>query len=594
MLSAILAAGIAIRLPLAVQLGFPPDMTLFGHWASLTNEGGLASAYLDGANYPPLYLYVLGLLARLGGMLGLGGTFYTGDVPAFLLKAPGIVGDLLLGLSVYFAALQWMSPRRALFSVAAIVLNPALIYATTFWGQVDCLHTLLMVLAVGLTLRAHFTLGGAASALALATKVQSLVILPVLLVLVLKRGAGATAAALLGGVGAFGLALVPVALESVFGPVLRAYEGVASQFPSLTLNAFNLWYLFVRGSAAQGGTVSMSTDDTGDFVGPLSYRAAGLVLLAGWTALNGVILARGDLPWRAWVSAAAVTTGFFYLPTQMHERYLYPAVVFLGLVSPLSIGLAALWVAASVTFLLNLALVFRPPAAVNFLLQALGDGTPIAVALANGVLLVATLAWMVTADRASAPPEDDPVQPRLGRPAAFALFTVAIFGAAALAGTVMPREPAPFVHAGLDSYARPTDLTPMTGFRVVGFRVAPECPRPGNVVHLSIYWQADHEDLPRADTVVRLVGSRWPTTVLSRRDPGAGVYPTTSWRLNQVVRDDHVFWLAEDLPPGTYELEAGIALSGESQGASATLDRASSRFLSLQWGSETNLCQAEV
>lgn len=92
------------------------------------------------------------------------------------------------------------------------------------------------------------------------------------------------------------------------------------------------------------------------------------------------------------------------------------------------------------------------------------------------------------------------------------------------------------------------------GLRLVGYRLRPECPKPGDVVHLALAWRGEPGERPDGQTAVFLSGPSWPLTRLAERDPGRGLYPPSVWLPEEIVRDEHTFWLASDLPPGGYQL----------------------------------------
>jgi hypothetical protein len=88
---------------------------------------------------------------------------------------------------------------------------------------------------------------------------------------------------------------------------------------------------------------------------------------------------------------------------------------------------------------------------------------------------------------------------------------------------------------------------------------------PGERLKVTLYWQV-LEPLDRDYTVfTHLLGEYNPATggpVWAGHDgqPDGGHYPTSAWRVGQTVIDVHTLDLAPDIPPGTYQLEAGLYL----------------------------------
>ena len=73
------------------------------------------------------------------------------EVLAILVKLPAILFDLALGVLVYAVARRFGSEKLALGAAALYVLNPAVVFVSALWGQVDsvaCFFALLGVYAL--------------------------------------------------------------------------------------------------------------------------------------------------------------------------------------------------------------------------------------------------------------------------------------------------------------------------------------------------------------------------------------------------------------------------------------------------------------
>jgi mannosyltransferase len=81
--------------------------------------------------------------------------------------------------------------------------------------------------------------------------------------------------------------------------------------------------------------------------------------------------------------------------------------------------------------------------------------------------------------------------------------------------------------------------------------------RPGDVLHLTLYWQS--EEQPSDDLVVAVQVISRDGRVLLRREnrPADGHYPTFLWDAGEIVRDQHKIPLG-NLPPGEYHLTLGV------------------------------------
>jgi Gpi18-like mannosyltransferase len=117
-----------------------------------------------------------------------------------------------------------------------------------------------------------------------------------------------------------------------------------------TLNAFNLWATPIAGNAINDWDVT--------FIG-LSSRTWGQILFgAAILVIVGVLWKLGTTEALIW-AAAALSFAWFMLPTRVHERYMFPVVVFAVLLA--AIRPRYLWLAAitTLTFGANIAGVYH-------------------------------------------------------------------------------------------------------------------------------------------------------------------------------------------------------------------------------------------
>ncbi|HEY3218400.1 MAG TPA: hypothetical protein VGK15_04855 [Candidatus Limnocylindria bacterium] len=256
------------------------------------------------ADYPPAYLYVLGMFARI----------FEGELLRLVVKAASIPADV--GLALSFAALLWhrAGPGRAALASWLWMLAPGAVIAGPYWGQVDAVGTLAMLGALVFAARQRWIVAGALGALAGLTKFQYGLGLYVVVV-----------AAIVEAIRTHHwrpLLVLPAALAANFVITAPFQLGLPQQlalllnagreYPFTSLYAFNIW-------AIQPGF--WKADD--------GYVVWGGILL-GTACLAAVV----PLWWRrdlaSLLAAGAVASlAFYFLPTRAHERYLFPAVALL-------------------------------------------------------------------------------------------------------------------------------------------------------------------------------------------------------------------------------------------------------------------------
>ncbi len=355
----LLAVALGVRLLLLpLPDPFDADLTTFWlPWMAYGAEHGLAQLYQNGqplVNYPPLYLTLLVGLGKLYGAL-VPGFAYT-PLQSVLIKLPAVLADLAITVMLYYAAAHLVTLTKGgegsrwfpLLAAGLWALNPAIIYVSAFWAQVNSIHTLWMLAALLAALGRRWGWSGALMGLALLTKLHAIVLLPLLLVLAWRHSLRAVAVGALGLAGTLALGLLPFLFNGALDSVLAAYFGAVGFYPKLSVNAFNGWFFLQTISVQWLGREIL---DSARIVGPITLRWIGLGLLAGYNVLllgllwphlkpsratdQAGLTDRGALaaPARLLVFFAAglLVFGFFSLATEMHERYGLPALAFLAL-----------------------------------------------------------------------------------------------------------------------------------------------------------------------------------------------------------------------------------------------------------------------
>lgn len=75
---------------------------------------------------------------------------------------------------------------------------------------------------------------------------------------------------------------------------------------------------------------------------------------------------------------------------------------------------------------------------------------------------------------------------------------------------------------------------------------------------VTLYWFALRETAQNNKVFVHLLGPDGQVLAQSDSEPGGGFTPTTRWKQGELIPDTHRLTLPADLPPGEYELRAGM------------------------------------
>ncbi|MCU5378100.1 hypothetical protein OCA08_13195 [Bacillus cereus] len=321
----VVVASLLLRLYLAFHLeGYERDQLFFVDWMNTVGKYGLGDVYAHGdlVNYPPFFLALLGIY---GDIL----SFFNIHVEAagVLIRVPSIVFEVvaIIIFAIVSKRMDNSIVRAAL--VTFFAFSPAVIVDGTIWGQVDMLHSILMVSSI-LLLMSKPTWSGAIYAIALLAKFQSIVIAPVfamyfLKVIFEKREGKQLIKFIIGfciPLLIFGLYF---AVHGTFITMLtQAYLNAVGTFPTVTVFAMNIWYYAI-------GT-DPNMVDTIQVVPHITLKTVGLILLSIAAALTCLyVFFHRHMNTAVLLKAATfISFAFFMLPTQMHERYAFPALVF--------------------------------------------------------------------------------------------------------------------------------------------------------------------------------------------------------------------------------------------------------------------------
>src|SRR5206468_2470548 len=168
---AIAMAGMVIRVVLWPTPGLRGDLDQFVLWVHGLATSPFGNAYDQNLSFPPVMAYVWQALATIEPAFK---TVTTATEPGIraIMKTPASLADLALGLIVIWHLRA--TPRWALVGGAAILLHPAVIDVSAWWGQYESIYVLGGVVAYVLAVRDHSLWAAAALAVALMTKPQAL------------------------------------------------------------------------------------------------------------------------------------------------------------------------------------------------------------------------------------------------------------------------------------------------------------------------------------------------------------------------------------------------------------------------------------
>ena len=337
-----LITSFILRFYLSFFDGYEIDINCFRAWSHSATTFGLSSFYESvWCDYPPFYIYILYIVGNLYNGLFLESFDIYSPFFVVLLKMPANIADIIIGILIFTVINKKSGYKPAFITMAVYVLNPAAIFDSAIWGQVDSVYTLLILLSIVFLDYEKPELSCAFFAISVLTKPQSLILGPVIALYILKkynirRSFVSASTALL----VFIAFSAPFFYKGSFDRLLELYTGAAASYAYTSLNACNIW-------AFAGFWVS----DAEVFL-LISYRTWSLIFMGIYVALILYNVYRGNLSLN--LAAFCMFLGFFMLPTRIHERYLFPIFAFLALEMVKDSKLRIVYGAFSATFFANL------------------------------------------------------------------------------------------------------------------------------------------------------------------------------------------------------------------------------------------------
>ncbi|MBV9271132.1 MAG: glycosyltransferase family 39 protein [Candidatus Eremiobacteraeota bacterium] len=361
-LGGVLALGFLIRLFFIPNLGFKNDIDAFEAWALSLGSLPFSEFYAKAgfADYPPGYFYILAFIGRIYTQLHLNDPGLS--VLRATVKMPAILFDLVDGYIIFLVVRRFFSETWALLCAALFVLNPAVIFISAAWGQVDSISGGLALLAIYLLLRSDdetgsfswdIVLAWIALSYSLLIKPQGAILVPLVLAFAFvdpQRRQRRLYATLGGIAGGLLLALIltlpfhPIANPvNAFAWLYQKYAFGKGVYPYNSINAFNLWSIRLQFWEQDNQKLVI-----------MSQAAWGVLLLVAASILIIVRYLQVRTARALVESAALLTLAFFMLSTRMHERYIFDGLLLTIVAAPFARQYLYATAFFSITLLVNL------------------------------------------------------------------------------------------------------------------------------------------------------------------------------------------------------------------------------------------------
>ena len=327
------ASHLLYNLLVAPYQGFFHDLPIYLDWGAKFDGHPLLFYSLTRSNYPPLTIYIFGVVDLLyygiGHLLGFTNTQLAPSLSApfavlwFVGKLPLIAANLGSSWLIYRLARQATAARVALLATLAYAVAPSMILDGAIWGQTDGVPIFFVLLAVVAVQERRPLRVGAFLALALMIKPQPVIFIPILLwYVLLTAGWRDVARASLAGLITILLICSPFLVPPHI-QMLDFYHDISYYFSNVSVSAYNFWFLIEW--LLFGGRLMYQTP----VVGSLTPGPIGIILFTPVYVLALILVWRRRSVATLYMAMALAAVGFFDLTALQHERYLFQALAFL-------------------------------------------------------------------------------------------------------------------------------------------------------------------------------------------------------------------------------------------------------------------------
>lgn len=334
--------GLALRILLIGNPGFIADISFWKSWSLAAADHGIVwTAHNTNINYPPGFIYVLWVMGKVYALFANPhdfDTYWKSNNFLFLLvsKLPAILSDIAIGFFMYFFGKTMLKGKtKTAFDkyipialMAMFFLNPITILDSALWGQVESFGMLFTVIAVYLIYKKHPSLASAIFTIGIFMKLQNIIYIPLFFLFIYKYFDYKTLIrSVFSSFFMFIIIIVPFLLSQDVGRVFLLMTVNNDYFPWLSLHAHNPWWLVAEGK--------MLAPDKIMTIGIINAKTLGIMLFASVYLYLSVLLLKVTT-YRNFIASLLVAIfAFFYLTTQSHERYSYPAIIWLPMLIPL-------------------------------------------------------------------------------------------------------------------------------------------------------------------------------------------------------------------------------------------------------------------
>lgn len=361
-----IALIVRVIFSLIFNTGHPTDINNFKVWGLESAKRGIYTFFQPTpvgvwCDYPPGYIYILYAFSKVYQLFDPTFQHWGGTIFTTFIKFPGIIADIFNVGIIYFLTRKYVPHVIAMSSASLYAFHPAIFYESTIWGQMDSVSTLFLLMSIIYLMEKKYASSVFITAVNCLMKPQGILLIPFIgFVLLYKKAFKQTAIGVLSSFALVFALTLPITKDfvQVLPWLWEHYTAQADLYPFSSIQAFNLWAL-----------TGVWKNDGRTLLG-LTHKLWGLILFSSLyiSAIAYYVIKSKEseeskkkeisIPFSENITlinaSTMILTGFFMLPTRMHERYLFPGLSFLAISAALNYKLKNIYYLLSGIFFINL------------------------------------------------------------------------------------------------------------------------------------------------------------------------------------------------------------------------------------------------
>ncbi len=340
-----------IRIFLFTQPSFQIDMTVWQAWSARLVEVGPMNFYDTNiwTNYTPGYLFFLWIIGLL--FNGIFNIPFFSSTFIYLIKFTTTIFDIATAILIFKILKEYRNKSWPILGLILYLGNPAIIFNTSVWGQIDGILTFFILLSLYLVTEKHkVSFSSAFLAEAFLIKPQTIAILPLYTLIIFQRFKKNLIKI------AVVVFLIFISYSSLFFPrdiffgLINLVIKMTKDYSITSLYAFNTWSI-----------LGWWQNDAIKWMG-FSYALWGFLMYILALALIIIpsLIKQNKDKFYFYLLYSLSIIAFYLFPTRVHERYLLPFFAFFLIAALLKRSrlLILIYIIASTINLVNLWFVY--------------------------------------------------------------------------------------------------------------------------------------------------------------------------------------------------------------------------------------------